>query len=73
MALKAWTPGGTGTPGPTFTPPTGAFAILATDKHAAFTLTNFGRANVEQANIGYVAQSAANEKRISALWGNVEY
>lgn len=71
LALKVWDPSGVASVGPTITPSLG-FGLLPTDKHLFLIANTMKRLHLDSVNAGYVALSGATEKRITALWANVE-
>lgn len=73
MALKVWNDGGTGTEGPTLTVNSTTWRILTTAEHQVYSLSGVSKATVDSYSAGYIAKSGAVEKRVSALWANVEW
>lgn len=73
MALKVWDEGGSGTEGPTMTVNSTAWRILTGAEHQVYDISAKTKANLESFSAGYIAKSGAVEKRVSALWVNVEW
>lgn len=73
FAFRIWDEGGTDTTGPTMTVSSTSWRIVATDEHQVYNLSGKTKANVDAFSAGYIAQSGAVEKRITALWANVEW
>lgn len=73
MALKVWDEGGTGTEGPTMTVNSTTWRILTGAEHQPYDISTKTKANLDSFSGGYIAKSGAVEKRVSALWANVEW
>lgn len=73
MALKVWDEGGSGTEGPTMTVNSTTWRILTGVEHQAYDISAKTKASLDSFSAGYIAKSGAVEKRISALWANVEW
>lgn len=73
MAFRIWNESGTGTTGPTMTVNSTTWRFTTTAENQAYDLASKTKANVDAFSAGYIAQSGAVEKRISALWANVEW
>jgi len=73
MALKIWDDGGNGTEGTSFVLNSSTWRILTGSEHQPFDISTKTPSLVNSFSIGNKAKSVNVEKRISALWANVEW
>ena len=75
MRLKLWDEGGSLTDGPTVATDLNGWRIIDTDEHLVFDSSGKTKANVESFDYGYenITDDATRERRITALWANVEW
>src|SRR3989344_4062560 len=69
---KLWDHEGNATDGTSITLGT-SYGINKTDDHLAYYSSFKTKANINNFNVGYKGNTGAGEKRITALWANVEY
>ena len=73
MALKIWDDGGNGTEGTSFVLNSSTWRILTGSEHQPFDISTKTPSLVNSFSIGNKAKSVSVEKRIIALWANVEW
>lgn len=75
MQLELWNESGGQTGGPIFDVNINGWKILATSDHLVFDASGKTKANINSFNAGYEPRtdSEARERRVTALWVNVEW
>lgn len=74
MLLRIWDEAATSTDGPTMTVNGTTWRIMSTAEHLVYDAAGKTKANLDSFSAGYVGSGAAtDERRVTALWANVEW
>lgn len=73
FALKVWDDGGNGSEGASISGSSATWRIVTTNEHNYVLLTGKTKANLDSYSAGYKALTGAGQKRVSAIWANVEW
>lgn len=72
LIFRVWNESGTSADGPSIALST-SWSIVTSAEHQVVDISAKTKANVQAHNIGYKGNSGADEKRVTALWANIEW